>query len=52
MLKSPLYQAIVKLREARELVYNALGDTDAGDMTIKNIEAAIEELEADLDMFG
>jgi hypothetical protein len=53
MLKSELQQAIDKLKEARDLVYNALGDTDAGNMTVENIEAAIDDLEADIEfIFG
>jgi hypothetical protein len=51
--QSELQQAIDKLKEAQDLVYKALGDTDAGNMTVRNIEETIEDLEADLEfMFG
>jgi hypothetical protein len=51
--QSELQQAIDKLKEAQDLVYKALGDTDAGNMTVQNIEETIEDLEADLEfMFG
>lgn len=47
--RSELQQAIWKLEQARALVQSALGDTDAGLLSLDNIDDTIEELQYDLD---
>jgi hypothetical protein len=47
--RSELQQAIWKLQAAKELVISALGETDAGQISIHAINDAIDDLEYDLD---
>ena len=47
--RSELQQAIWKLEQARALVQSALGDTDAGFLSVDSINDTIEELQYDLD---
>ena len=47
--RAELQQAIWKLQAAKELVISALGDTDAGQISIHAINDAIDDLEYDLD---
>jgi hypothetical protein len=47
--RAELQQAIWKLQAAKELVISALGETDAGQISIHAINDAIDDLEYDLD---
>ena len=47
--RSEIQQAIWKLEQARKLIESALGDTDAGFLSLDNIDDTIEELQYDLD---
>jgi len=48
--RSELQQAIWKLKDAKDLVIKALGDTDSGQMSIHAINDAIDDLECDLEL--